>query len=294
MKKFSIKNPQKAVSSQLKSPCNHQCLHCLDPFSSSVNAVVPAFEKKDLLGRIQEAKKQGAQWLYISSGEPTCHPFLRDCIQLIHSSDFKIILRTNAYNLSSGEYAQEILSENIEFIYATLHSSRPHVHDFLTRVQGSYEKTIQGIKNILQYQSPGSFAVTIVATSLNYMMLREMAGQLYGLGVRMIEFCGLVNEGGQLAFPNLLADFSLIRPHLMQAAAFCKARDMAYILRLMPLCILDDFSFRWNHFVRTEKGPGSDCVKVGECKGCSCADLCSGIDKTVLLKYGIPEFLKKR
>lgn len=294
MPQSSLHHPEIAFSSKLKSPCNHQCLHCAEPFFS-LHAAVPPLDQEKLLHQIRAARTEGAGWIHVGGGEPTCHPGLADYIGLVHSVGLKVILRTNGYLLSSSDYAGTLLSHKIDFIYVTVHSCRAHVHDFMTRVPGSFEKTIQGVRHILEIQDREAFAVTIVITALNYMMLEEMVRYLQRLGVRMIEFCGLVNEAGKLAFPNLLVDLMCVQPHLHQAARVCRESGMAYILRSMPLCILPEEQFRWSHCVRLEgQGMGENHAKFTECGLCDLNHICSGVDRTTRLKFGEPDFLKRR
>jgi|GEM_PF-4901794 len=293
MPQSSMHHPEIAFSSKLKSPCNHQCLHCAEPFFS-LHAAVPPLDQEKLLHQIRAARTEGAGWIHIGGGEPTCHPGLADYIELVHSVGLKVILRTNGYLLSSSDYAGMLLSHKIDFIYVTLHSTRARVHDFMTRVPGSYQRTVEGIGQILRYQDPGALAVTVVITALNYLALHEMADRLYRMGVRMVEFCGLVNEGGQMAYPNLLVDLNDVRPRLMKAAGVCRAHGMAYILRSLPLCIFEQEQYRWDHFVRVDEGLGTGHIKVKECEGCVLNAVCSGLDRSIFEAYGDPKFLRKR
>ena len=207
--------------------CNHQCLICMSgPHLDRTPGHRMA--REEALEKIQCASDEGFNAIEFYGGEPTTAPFLADCLHLANSLGLQIFLYTNALKFSSKAYAKEIFSHEIYWVRTSVHSHQPKVHDFITQVQGSHAKVIQGMKHILSFFPAARFVVNIVITALNYQSLSAMIEMLHQLGVRGVKFSCLMPIGRAVSHPTLMPDWSRAAPYLAQAAYLCRKYDMVF------------------------------------------------------------------
>jgi MoaA/NifB/PqqE/SkfB family radical SAM enzyme len=83
----------------------------------------------------------------INGGEPTLYPRLETIIHEAIARGAKVVLFTNGRLLRYFDRAKTWLSTGIHRVSIPLHGSRAETHDALTKRTGSFEQTIQGIRN---------------------------------------------------------------------------------------------------------------------------------------------------
>jgi len=155
--------------------------------------------------KIIDAKNKGYKNIDFYGGEPTCFSFLKKAIKLANNLGMRVTLATNAVKFSSKEYTDYLFSGiNIEGIRTSLHSYKPEIHDTITQIKGSFNKTIKGIKNILRYNK--KLTINVVINALNYKDIVYMPDYIYELGVRGIKFSGLILSGRALINKWLAVD----------------------------------------------------------------------------------------
>ena len=93
-----------------------------------------------------------------------------------------------------------------------VHGHIPELHDFLTRSQGSFNQTIQGIKNIKKHRVP--IITNTVVTKPNYRYLPEIAKLLVKLGVNQFQLAFVHPIG------NAYKNFDSIVPRISLAAPY--------------------------------------------------------------------------
>ena len=149
-------------------------------------------------------------------GEPTCFSFLNKALKLTNSLGMEATLATNAIRFYSKEYTKNLFSNiSIKGIRTSLHSCNSKIHDKITQVPGSFNKTIEGIKNILKYNR--CLTINIVITVLNYSDIVEIVHCVHRLGVRGVKFSRSAWEGKMSYNRWLDIDSTLFLPYLRQA-----------------------------------------------------------------------------
>jgi len=165
---------------KLGNLCNNNCLVCrvLDKRTSE-NKSFPKIKKE-----INQIRKQYSE-LIISGGEPTIR---KDIIKIIeHANELKfhhITLRTNGRMLSYADYCKKIVGFGIDCFEIYLYGHSSQLHDSITGVLGSFDQTIQGIKNLKELNQ--YVAANVIITEQNYECLSKIVEFLIDLNVDLI------------------------------------------------------------------------------------------------------------
>jgi len=124
--------------------CNLKCLHCYE------NAGIKGKDElttNEALHGIDILADTGVLILAFSGGEPTIRP---DILQLIkHASERGMFtaVATNAIVFSSRKKVKEFKKAGLKFAQISLDGSTPQTHDYFRGALGTFEKTVEGIKN---------------------------------------------------------------------------------------------------------------------------------------------------
>ena len=142
---------------EISDRCNEVCAHCYQV--QGQKGELSSGEWKEVLDRLAE---QGVLLLTISGGEATLrHDFLE---LLAHARARGFILRlfTNGLTMTA-ELAAELRRLSVFEVEISLYSTRAEVHDFVTGVPGSFERTVAGIRHLRR----AGVSVTIKTVVMN-------------------------------------------------------------------------------------------------------------------------------
>ncbi|HAJ56654.1 MAG TPA: hypothetical protein DCL35_02665 [Candidatus Omnitrophica bacterium] len=280
-----MNNNRKTYILSLDSQCNQRCLICMKKMA--IDNKRPLTEES-VAKEIKSAKKRGFGKIDFYGGEPLTYPFLAKSIKLANGLSLQCFLATNATKFSSRNFARAFLADiKIKEMRTTLHASSPALHDRITRVRGSFKKTIRGIRNILDLKRT-NISVNVVINSLNYTGLDKMASFILGLGVKNITFSGLVLEGELTRHPGLLVDLALIQPHLNRAMTKCLASGAGAKIIKLPVCILNQKLRRPLNCINEIN---HNFNKLAACPDCRYNGFCPGVPQYQMKAFGTPSFL---
>jgi len=120
--------------------CNERCVHCY--LDHDDHGEMSTAEIKNILDQLAEA---GVFFLTFSGGEV----FLRrDFFELIEHARkllFNVKIKTNAVMIHEAE-AQRIRGLGVDTVQISVYSHRAEVHDAITKLPGSFERTMKAIR----------------------------------------------------------------------------------------------------------------------------------------------------
>jgi AdoMet-dependent heme synthase len=120
--------------------CNERCEHCY--LEHDDRGEMSLSEIRELLAQLADV---GVFFLTISGGEPLVRA---DCFEIIEYArvlQFNVKLKTNAILIHEKEAAR-LKALGVEQVQVSLYSHRAEVHDGITKVQGSMQRTLVGIQ----------------------------------------------------------------------------------------------------------------------------------------------------
>jgi uncharacterized Fe-S cluster-containing radical SAM superfamily protein len=129
---------------EITEKCNLQCIHCYAD-SAPDRPLLGSMELSDWIKVIDEASDLGCSRLQFIGGEPTIHPGLGTLIEHARNSGFEFIeIYTNGTHFKPT--LRESFIHNKVHLAFSVYSNIPAVHDCITRVSGSFFKTMNSIQ----------------------------------------------------------------------------------------------------------------------------------------------------
>jgi MoaA/NifB/PqqE/SkfB family radical SAM enzyme len=124
--------------------CNQACDFCF------VSRQLPAPEEELIERELREAAEHGAQ-LALSGGEPTINPRLVHYVARARELGIAHLeLQTNAVKMSDPPYAAALAAAGLQVAFVSLHGTTPATSDRVTSAPGTFDKTVEGMRNLLR------------------------------------------------------------------------------------------------------------------------------------------------
>lgn len=236
-------NITRRIDLNLGYSCNIRCRFCY--YQSSL-ASREKGAHKDL--DTPTAKKwlrffrgKGIDEIDLTGGEPTVRKDIAELISYARSIGYrKICIITNGLLLSDREFCRRLVDSGLNDILFSLHGPDAGIHDYLTRVPGSFDRLLTAIGNMV---SLGLRARSnTVVTGLNYKRLDECARLLEKYGVRVVNlilFNPIVEaQGTQDA---VRVSYAEVAPSVRDVVAGFRGVFEKITVRYMPFCLMKGF-----------------------------------------------------
>ena len=124
--------------------CNLNCLHChQDSSPTSSGSELTTSQAFKVIDNMSDA---GVAILTFSGGEPLLRGDLYDAIKRANDNGMLCTIASNG-TLMTSEAAKKLAKVGIRRVEIGLDGARAETHDFLRNMPGSFEATIEGIKN---------------------------------------------------------------------------------------------------------------------------------------------------
>ncbi|MGA9356183.1 MAG: radical SAM protein [Terriglobales bacterium] len=120
--------------------CNERCVHCY--LDHDDHGELTTDEIKDVLDQLAEA---GVFFLTLSGGEVFMRRDFFEILEHARRLMFNVKVKTNAVMIGVEE-AERLRGLNVDTIQISLYSHRAEVHDAITKLPHSFERTIKGIE----------------------------------------------------------------------------------------------------------------------------------------------------
>jgi len=181
-KYLKIKSPL-AVQFELTSGCNQRCIFCYNVWKGlcSENKAIKISKEKQLKV-IDKIIENEIFDIIFSGGEPLLVDWLEDLIKKCKSSRMYTTLITNA-QLMTLERAKSLKNAGLNDMQISIHHHNPKKNDELTKIKGSFNKSIEGIKNVIKVFGAEAININMVALPKTYNEVYQMAKFLHSIGV---------------------------------------------------------------------------------------------------------------
>lgn len=162
-----------SVQLDLTYRCNERCIHCY--LDHDDHGEMTTAEIKGLLDQMAEA---GVFYLTISGGEILMRRDFFELLEYARTRTFSVKLKTNAVLIREKEAAR-IRSLGVEYVQVSIYSHRPEVHDAITKMPGSLEQSIRGMRLLRQHGIHVIMAnVLMRQNALDYTGVKALAAEL--------------------------------------------------------------------------------------------------------------------
>jgi len=193
---FGIRYPQPTgapitIVWNFTNRCNLNCLHCHQ--DSSPMSSYPELTTSQAFKVIDNMSDAGVAILTFSGGEPLLRGDLYDAIKRANDNGMLCTIASNG-TLITREVAKKLAKVGIRRVEIGLDGATPETHDFLRNKIGSFEATIEGIRNCATVDFD-ELAITMTLHSKNISELEEIMSLAEKLGATRFYLNRLIPAG---------------------------------------------------------------------------------------------------
>lgn len=183
-KKLTIKNAYLEITSR----CNLRCIHC---YNASGDIAYCDMDLAVLAMLTDFLRDKGLELLSISGGEPLLHPQCRTILEMCKAKQFRVLLATNGLQLLQNLEALKF----VDIIQVSLDGATAAVHDSI-RGKGSFERVIDQLKELKQYQLNPKVVLRVTVNKHNYDHIEDIVLLAIKLGLVGVTF-SLIRPSGR-------------------------------------------------------------------------------------------------
>lgn len=144
---------------ELSSRCNERCIHCYIPNEKKNTGFdMPTAKVKSIL---DEFAAMGGIHVTLSGGEAFLHKDIIEIAEYCREKDLKITILSNLISMKD-EQIERLKKVNLSLIQVSLYSMDPKIHDFITTVKGSFEKSKAAIEKLVAADIPVQISCPIM------------------------------------------------------------------------------------------------------------------------------------
>jgi radical SAM protein with 4Fe4S-binding SPASM domain len=137
------------INIELTSRCNERCVHCYIPHEKKTDDIEPLL----FYNVLEQCSEIGVLELVLSGGEPLLHKKFLDFLNSAKNYDFSVSILSNL-TLLNDEIVAAMKSNRLSSVQVSLYSMNANVHDKITQLPGSFQKTIDGILTLIENDIP--------------------------------------------------------------------------------------------------------------------------------------------
>jgi MoaA/NifB/PqqE/SkfB family radical SAM enzyme len=282
--------------------CNNFCKFCVQ---GNKRKILPAKDIKEIKKSLKKAFKSDKREVVLTGGEPTLHPRFLEIVKLAKSIGFENVqIQTNGRMFSYFDFCLKTIKAGASQFSPAVHGPNAKIHDFLTSIPGSFEQTIQGIKNLRRLKQ--DVITNTVVNSRNYQYLPEIAKLLIYLDVSQFQFA-FIHISGRAAENKswIVPKKSKIMPYLKKGLAIGIKANKSVMTEAIPYCLMKgyekyvaeevipestvfDIDFMIEDYGDYRKNKGK--AKGPRCQECKYYHICEGPWKEYPEIFGWKEF----
>lgn len=147
----------RSIHIEIAEACNERCIHCYIPSQYKMGLI-----DSTLFYRIiEEGRDLNIIHVTISGGEPLLHKDISGFLKRCRELDLSVNVLTNL-TLLTDDIIFEMKRNNLLSVQVSLYSMIPEVHDSITMLKGSFEKTKAGILRLCEEGIPVQISCPII------------------------------------------------------------------------------------------------------------------------------------
>jgi len=130
---------------ELTYRCNHLCTFCYNSPTGQREMTTP-----QIFDTLKKISDFGVLYLTLTGGEALCH---RDFFKIADESrrlGMALRLYTNGYLLADKAMVARVRALRPMEVEVSIHGARPETHEALTRIKGSFQKTVTALENLVE------------------------------------------------------------------------------------------------------------------------------------------------
>ncbi len=137
-----------SVLFQVTDRCNYSCIHCLQDHTKK-----PELSLSEVKRILQELADMGVMMLTLMGGEFFMRPDADEILRTANALQFAIRLKTTGHHIHERR-ADLIAQMRPIQVHMSMYASKPHLHEQITDQAGSWRRTLDAAKRLIQRKVP--------------------------------------------------------------------------------------------------------------------------------------------
>lgn len=193
---------------ELTGECNYHCLHCYEGNTHKKSS--HALSENDWIRILKELKQANCQSIQFTGGEPCLNNSFPRILKYASLLGFKKITVFTNTSLLSEELINLFAGLNITVRFS-IYGHTASVHDNITQLKGSFEKTVENVKKMLQHGIAISAAITLMKENECYLKNIEYFVSTLGIKHYNIDVIREVYNGTQSMHLPAIPEIKFLR-----------------------------------------------------------------------------------
>lgn len=231
-------NHNQYVEMTMHFKCNLKCEHCM--ILDTMHRLQP--EPMDRFRELLDFNRSTGRLkgLILTGSEITLRKDLPDLARAARTARFEHVrIQTHGMRLADEHYCRELVDAGIDEFFVSVTAADAATHDSITKVPGSFDKTIRGLEMLEQFDNVFSLTNTVI-TQRSYRQLPAVVQRLAHLR-RLVQmdfwtFWPMSEKDDK----DLAANHLDVLPFLKEAIAAARALGRAVEVKNFPECLLGD------------------------------------------------------
>jgi SynChlorMet cassette radical SAM/SPASM protein ScmF len=179
----------------LTAGCNLACQHCWVAPKYQANGGTGGHLDYQLFAiAIEEGLHLGLSSVKLTGGEPLLHPDFIRIVDLLREKELSLTIETNGILLTKSIASYLKSKSTLRYISVSLDGACAETHDAFRGVKGSYEKTVQSIKFLVEVGFHPQVIMSIHKGNINEIQALVLLAE--NLGAGSVKF-NLINSTGR-------------------------------------------------------------------------------------------------
>ena len=173
-----------SVMFELTYNCSEKCIHCYNEGATrndsekSTRGDREELQLDDYKKLIDDLYEQGLIKVCLTGGDPFSKSFVWDIIDYIYNKGIAFDIYTNGQRIVNN--VERLANYYPRLVGVSLYSGLPEVHDYITRINGSWERTMCVISQLSALAVPMNLKCCVMRPNVkSYYMVADIAKQ-YG------------------------------------------------------------------------------------------------------------------
>ena len=180
------------------------------------------------------------QWkgLILTGSEVTLRKDLPDLARMARQHAFEHVrIQTHGMRLAQLDYCHELVDAGIDEFFVSITAADAETHDRITEVPGSFDKTVQGLDNLDQFENVATLTNTVI-TARSYQHLPRIV-ELFSHLKRLVQMdfwtYWPMSENDD---KDLIVSHLDTLPYLLEAIQLTRLYGRAIEIKNFPECLL--------------------------------------------------------
>ncbi len=279
----------KRIDIKVAYHCNNKCKFCIQGKKREFAKTKTTDEIKEILQKNAEV----FQGVVFTGGEVTIADNFFELVNFAKRSGYSSIqIQTNGRMFSYLDFCKKAIDAGANEFALAIHGSSKEMHDSLTRADGSFNQTLQGIENLKSLNQ--TVITNTVVNKINYEDIPSIAKMLVGLKVASFQFAFMhinqVIQNDQDLINEIVPRYRDVKKYIEEGLEIGIAADIKCVTEAITPCIIpayvnhiaekyipetfvyDDGVAKDFHKMKKDgaklKGPKcSECIFFNECEG---------------------------